>query len=108
MKFVVTGHLSLEIIDKQLTFWQTMKEVWVRCDPLATDDLETLVCKLYIRMSNVTNVQKAIREMGLAPRGFDSNDVSAIIRKCSIADVELARCARALLDSNWKQVQIFN
>lgn len=107
MKFVVTGHLSLEVINKQLAFWQSMKDVWLRCDLLETDDLETVACKLYIRLSNGNDVQRAIREMGLAPRGFDSNSVSAIIREGNIADVELAQCARALLDGNYKQVQSF-
>ena len=107
MKFVVSGHLALDLIDQQLDFWQTMKDVWQRCDVQATDDLATVICKLYIRESSVANVCKAVREMGLAEKGFNTNDVSDTIRSCKITDEALKECALALLDSNWKQVQKF-
>lgn len=107
MKFVVSGHLSLELIEKQFTFWNMMKRVWNRCDLMEADDLPTVVCKLYIRKSNVADVCAQVRAMGITPRGFISNSVSDIIRKGDIADVELAQCAKALLESNWKQVQTF-
>ncbi len=79
MKFVVSGHLSLELIEKQITFWDMMKRVWNRCDLLVTDDLSTIVCKMYIRKSNVADVCAEVRSMGITPTGFSSTSVSTII-----------------------------
>lgn len=107
MKYVVSGHLSLELIENEIRHWSDMKRVWERCEILEGDSLETVVFKLYFRESSVKNVSLAVREMRLAPSSFDSNAVSTVIRKSMIEDKELMLCARSLLDGNWKQVQSF-
>ena len=108
MKRVVSGHLSLELIERETEYWSTMKSVWNRCELSEGDSIETMVFKLYFRESNVNTVYKSIRAMGIAPAGFDSNSVSAIIREGNIEDQELQRYARSLLDGNSKQAQSFH
>jgi len=107
MKYVVSGHLSMALIERQIDHWHLMKRVWERCDIAPGDSLDTVVCKLYFRESNVANVCKAIREMGIAPTGFTAKSVTDIVQTCRLEDVELMYCVRALSSSNWKQAKLF-
>lgn len=107
MNHNVSGHLSLEMIEKEISYWERLKRVWLRCDTLPEDDLQTFVCKTHIRESNVSKVVAAVRETGIAPVGFDTNTVSSIIREGSISDKELQSVAKSVLESNKKQASRF-
>ena len=95
-------HLSLELIDRELSRWEMLRRVWLRCEVFDDDDLETVVCKLYIRLSNVKRVYDKINEMGIRPKGFSMEAVSKIAGDGNNPDTELQICARWLNIRNTK------
>lgn len=99
MKHDFRGKMTLEAIDKEINFWQEMRDVWTRCDVLPDDDLNTAAFKLYFRLQNVEQVMKELDRLGLKKFSL-SKDVTVLLQKEHIADKQLEQRVKALQGEN--------
>ncbi len=99
MKHDFRGKMTLETIDKEIQFWQEMRDIWARCDVLPGDDLNTAAFKLYFRLQNVEQVMKELNCLGLKKFSLPK-DVTILLQKEHIADKQLEQRVKALQGGN--------
>jgi len=90
--------LSREFIENKIKWWQTVRDVWDRCE-IAPDDTATkAACKLYIRAQSTKGLRSELVKLGYKlPYTLK---ISELITKNIIDDKEMLRVARELFKAN--------
>lgn len=109
--------LTIEYAELQILYWIRVKETLMCLDECQDDNLETRVIKKYLKLGSLSDVAFELNNEGfrnISPRTrqrikFYSNDISDIIRTCSIENDFMLNLARQLLDNHYNfTAKIYN
>ena len=90
--------LSREYIESKIKWWETVRDVWDRCEVQKTDTVVEAAYKLFIRAQNTKNLRTDLRKYGFK-LPYDLK-ISDLITQNEIRDAEMMRVGRELFRAN--------
>lgn len=98
--------LSIERIERNVTFWQKAKRVWEKTYSI-NDGLNTFIYYTYLHDSSVEYVASVVNDLGYRIESkagnqvkYKSTNISDIIRNADIEDTDLQEICRYVLSVN--------
>lgn len=116
----VMARLTSESIEKNLKYWETVKEVWgkpvIPESEVTQENLELFIFQSYLHYQSVQDVADIVNKLDFKRKSvaghdvkYSSNDISDIIRNHTCPDSELQTVCRSLIDNNSKKIdRLFN
>ena len=98
-------NITLEDVDRQIAYWSEIRNILLRSNEKADDDLPTRVIKKYLKLGSVSEVAIELNEEGYQTISkatgnlikFNSNAVSDVIRDAVIEDYAMQALAQNIL-----------
>lgn len=96
--------LSREYIENKIKWWQTVLEVWDRCEVQPGDTATTAAYKVFIRTQTTQGLRNALVKMGYKlPYTLKISDLITVNK---IEDADMMRVGRELFRANKEHVSL--